>query len=258
MVGHVLVQVRLAVSFVIIVALFAVAGTGRVVRAQEGFAVNDEVVVDTYALNLRTDAGLNADVVAVLRDGTCAIVVDGPVRADGYTWYQLDVDGTVGWSAGEYLALEEGEHGFMPAGVVAVATTDALNLRAAAGLDADVLMVLGNGDLATVLAGPESADGYDWYRLDIDGTTGWAVRDLLAFAPANPDMIALGDVVLVNTDTLRLRDEPTTAGAVLDVLTGGREGTVVGGPVAADGYTWFEMETAAGTGWVAGEYLLIA
>jgi uncharacterized protein YraI len=41
------------------------------------------------------------------------------------------------------------------------------------------------------------------------------------------------------------------------VLVGGEEGTVLDGPVEADGYNWFQVETAAGTGWVAGEYLVI-
>jgi uncharacterized protein YraI len=42
-------------------------------------------------------------VIEILSTGTTATVLDGSISADGYTWYQIDVDGTQGWVAGEYL-----------------------------------------------------------------------------------------------------------------------------------------------------------
>jgi hypothetical protein len=88
-----------------VVAAALVLGFGAKAQAA-GLATGDAVVVDAdgVGLNLRVDATLDADVIAVLSDGTVATVVDGPVSVDGHAWYELDVDGTTGWSAGEYLA----------------------------------------------------------------------------------------------------------------------------------------------------------
>ncbi|MCC6791760.1 MAG: SH3 domain-containing protein, partial [Thermomicrobiales bacterium] len=64
-------------------------------------------------LNYRTDPSTGGDVIEVLADGTEGAILDGPVYADGYTWYQLGVPGygpdgeTPGWVAGEYLAQAE-------------------------------------------------------------------------------------------------------------------------------------------------------
>jgi Bacterial SH3 domain len=90
-----------------LVAAALVVGFGAKAQAAD-LSTGEPVVVDAGGdgLYLRADATLNAGVIAVLTDGTGATVVDGPISADGYTWYQVDVDadGTTGWVAGEYLA----------------------------------------------------------------------------------------------------------------------------------------------------------
>ena len=42
------------------------------------------------------------------------------------------------------------------------------------------------------------------------------------------------------------------------VLDTGASATIVDGPVDADGYSWYEVSTAAGDGWVDGEYLALS
>jgi len=74
-----------------------------------GFGIGQRVVT-TDALNYRTAPGLGAGIITVLPAGTAGGVLDGPVAADGYTWYQLGLPGygpdgaTPGWVAGEFLA----------------------------------------------------------------------------------------------------------------------------------------------------------
>lgn len=66
-------------------------------------------VATTAPLNYRQAPGLGAAVLVVLPAGTAAAILDGPVAADGYDWYQLGLPGygpdgaTPGWAAGAFL-----------------------------------------------------------------------------------------------------------------------------------------------------------
>ena len=69
------------------------------------------VVVADGRLNYRSDPAIGASVLEVLPEGTEGAILDGPIYADGWTWYQIGLpgygpDGQVpGWSAGEFLGL---------------------------------------------------------------------------------------------------------------------------------------------------------
>ncbi len=92
---------------------FSVAYEQRVVGYAHGdyldfestgqFSVGDEVVVNTDALNLRSGAGLDERVLAVLFSGEELTISSGPVEAAGFTWYEVDGAEGAGWVAGEYL-----------------------------------------------------------------------------------------------------------------------------------------------------------
>lgn len=252
-------RLPLAVALAGALLLSAVLTGPMSVRAQTdpGFAIGDSVVVEADGLNLRDDAGLDAGVVAVLLDGTEGVVTDGPMTVDDYVWYELNVDGTLGWSAAEWLSPALTEHTVLGIGTEAIVVVEVLNLRADATISADIVTTLTEGTSAAVLDGPVTADGYDWYQLDADGTTGWAVRDYLAFKSQNDADITIGDVAMVNTDGLNLRDDATVDANVIAELASGEFVTILDGPVEADGWTWFQVESDAGTGWVAGEYLTI-
>jgi hypothetical protein len=77
--------------------------------ADGGFTIGAAVVVVDGPLNYRTDPSLGAGVLEVLSEGTEGAILDGPVYADGWTWYQIGLpgygpDGAVpGWAAGEFL-----------------------------------------------------------------------------------------------------------------------------------------------------------
>lgn len=57
---------------------------------------------DGDCLNVRSGPGRAAPIVTCLADGTPVRLVDGPMPADGVTWWRLD---GLGWAAGEYLNL---------------------------------------------------------------------------------------------------------------------------------------------------------
>jgi uncharacterized protein YgiM (DUF1202 family) len=111
----------------------------------------------------------------------------------------------------------------------------------------------------TILDGPVTADGYSWYMVEDAAKTmqGWVAGEFLVASPGGSATFGLGEMVVINGDGLNLRDAPTVAGGVVAQLAAGTEVTIAGGPVAADGYIWYQIGLAGtdGDGWVAGEFL---
>jgi len=65
------------------------------------------IVTAQDGLNLRADPQSKAALVGTLRRGTRVTIVGAPVPGDdGYTWWNIEVDGLRGWCAGEYLTFE--------------------------------------------------------------------------------------------------------------------------------------------------------
>ena len=60
-----------------------------------------------------------------------------------------------------------------------------LSFRSGAGVKFAILTVLQDGDVLTVVGGPEKADGFNWWHLQAaDGTIGWTIaKNLQAVAP---------------------------------------------------------------------------
>ena len=57
-----------------------------------------------------------------------------------------------------------------------------------------------------------------------------------------PVTLKVGDRITVLSDpTLRIRTTPALAGAVAGSQPNGATGTIVSGPVTADGYTWWNV-----------------
>ena len=54
---------------------------------------------------------------------------------------------------------------------------------------------------------------------------------------------------------LNIRPGPSTSGDAIACVPDGTAVTVTGGPQDAEGYTWWKVETAQGSGWAAGNYL---
>jgi uncharacterized protein YraI len=225
-----------------------------------GFSIGDTVYVNTDALNVRSGPGTGYTVIDTIVYGTNGLVVDGPVFANGYTWYELNYVGgtTDGWVASDFLALASTGGGFAVGDIVAV-DSGPLNVRSGPGTGYAVIDTLTAGNQGVVLDGPVSADGYTWYQLNYSfgGYVGWVAGEYLSYAGGGG--IAIGDNVTVTTNSLNVRSGPGTGYAVIDSLNSGDRGVVLDGPVDANGYTWYEINYSFGgySGWVAGEYLAL-
>jgi uncharacterized protein YgiM (DUF1202 family) len=147
-------------------------------------------VVAGGGLNLRETPSTDSTLVTRLGAGQRVTVTEGPVAADGYVWWRVDDGrGTVGWAAqgddsGEWLAPATGQE---PAQAVNRAPRvgdrvritmegGQLSVRSMPGTNAPIVTRASTGDEFTVLAGPQSANGFIWYQIRSDDGRfqGWA------------------------------------------------------------------------------------
>ncbi len=119
--------------------------------------------------NAREAPSLSGRIVKCLPDGTTVTVADGPVSADGRSWWKLD---GLGWTAGDYLAGVSAPTPSLRAGgraVVDAGQGDCLNVRETPGTESKVLTCLPSGARVAVAEGPREAGSLAWWRLDGHG-----------------------------------------------------------------------------------------
>lgn len=255
------------VSGVVVASALALATSFMAVtytaNAQDGnLSAGQEIVVNTDALNLRSDSSSTSDVITVLPQAAFATILDGPIAGDDYTWYQITIDDTSGYVAADYIA-DATSAGVFSIGDTVYVNTEALNLRDSATISGSVMDVLATGATGTVVDGPVEADGYAWYQIDVDGVTGWAVRDYLAYGVSagatNQDIgsnLITGQITYVNTDALNVREVAGLDGSVIEKIYSNEAVTLTGTYQSVDGYDWALVQTASGnTGYVVSDYL---
>lgn len=226
------------------------------------FAAGDTVYTATD-LNFRDAPSINGQVLTVLPEGAMLHIYDGPFPADGWTWYQAAVEGVdppfVGYAAGEYLTPVASGGPQYPAGVQVQVVTDGLNVRDAPRLSGAILATEPYGAIGTVTASNQSNDGYSWIEVRFDDVAGWVASEYVAPIERDGPKFAPDTSVYVNSGPLNLRDAPSLGGAVVASLPESTLGTILDGPVAADGWVWYKLRTAGGAvGWAVEDYLSVA
>jgi peptidoglycan/xylan/chitin deacetylase (PgdA/CDA1 family)/uncharacterized protein YraI len=147
-----------------------------------------------------------------------------------------------------------------------VKVTAGLYLRTGPGTGYGVVTTMPTGTTCTVVSGPTAANGYSWYKLTTPYGTGWAAGEFLQKTSITPPptpppptpppagQFVAGDKVKV-TAGLYLRTGPGTGYGVITTMPTGTVCTVVSGPTAANGHSWYKLTTPYGTGWASGAYL---
>lgn len=146
-----------------------------------------------------------------------------------------------------------------------------LSIRSGAGTDYRVIGSLVEGDEVDVVDGPIDAEGYTWWRVESDAGTGWCAGEVgdtamlepltaavptetPTAAPTPESSLQVGDmamVVNVGSTELSVRSEPGVDQSLATSLPEGAEVELLEGPVGADGYVWWRVESDDGTGWCA-------
>lgn len=177
-------------------------------------------------------------------------------------------------------------------GATVVTNDDTVNLRTEPTTSADGIDQLGEGVELEIIGGPEEADDFTWYQVEVVGTdgptTGWVAADFLSLpgqeadaapdetpeadtegapergaqntpeAAGNDQTFAEGDTVVTNDDNVRVRDSASTGGDIVEAFPAGTEFVITGEPEEADGFVWYPVQAADNesiTGWIAADFL---
>lgn len=153
-------------------------------------------VTGAYKLNVRNvpSAALNTTILTKINRNETYPVVGRNARS---TWYQINVNGIVGWVNGSYVTVINGANLPVTDGTVTLPTatpntcisapaprlivgrlgrvTPGLpnNVRSAAGSANSLLGQIPPGGTFTVLAGPQCVGGSYWWQVNYNGLVGW-------------------------------------------------------------------------------------
>lgn len=159
-------------------------------------------------VNMRDEPSVNGNVVEQLSAGTELEVLDGPVEADDYVWYQVRVNvegGSEGWMAADFLdgldataapvedddedsgdtgADTETAEGEYATGSTVVTTQEGVRLRPEPTTDVEAIDALPIDSVLTV-TGAEVDDGeYVWLPVETSlGLQGYVVIDFVVAVP---------------------------------------------------------------------------
>ena len=154
------------------------------------------------------------------------------------------------------ISAQEQETGSGP-GQAAVVNVESLTFRQAPGLDGAVIAWLPNGTDLTLIDGPVSIDGYDWFQLKQDGTTGWSVEGFVLTDPGTggeagivPEIPAARTIWTVTAGFLEIQSNPSMSSGVALIVTLGTRLTQTGERVEVDGLIWYPVDDL---GWVGGQ-----
>ncbi|NOZ50704.1 MAG: SH3 domain-containing protein [Chloroflexi bacterium] len=147
-------------------------------------------VVARTGLNIRGAPSTQAERAGRFAPGAVVKVVDGPVLADGYVWWQVDD----GYGLGGWVAAGDAEEVWLDGEVgeprpvnrslrlgdvvtVSVSPRRVLTIRFEPGKDGVINRRIRPGILLDVIQGPVILDGLRWWRLrHANGWQGWAAE----------------------------------------------------------------------------------
>jgi hypothetical protein len=244
-----------------------------------------QVVLDP-GVNVRNLPSLSGAVVNYYTNATLLRITDGPICEHGYNWWRVEGAGNPGWViegrperyflSAAIPTPDPSKICFAPLALVPGQTRTLTGVRV--HQDADLaslaLTVVPINTRITVLEGPVCANRINWWRVSVPfGNTsveGWVgegfpgnhwlesnapAATAAAFCP-RPLRLALGTRVGITYDDAvarSLRAAPSTSAALVERLIGGVALELIGGPVCADGFNWWQARvlTTEVTGWVA-------
>ncbi|HEU4509284.1 MAG TPA: Ig-like domain-containing protein [Pyrinomonadaceae bacterium] len=163
------------------------------------------VVANTggVGLSLRSSPSLIADgtnIIATVPEGHRLQIVGGPVRADGYSWWNIRDNNFEGWSAiGDWLTPNDTAGLRLGAEVTVSNTTVGLDLRDAPSGTAPIIGSVVNGNKLILLSGPYYVDGYLWWSVSSAAGIGYVPIAYWLF----PTSDGIAPVILTEAGTNR-------------------------------------------------------
>lgn len=184
-------------------------GDGTVAGGASEPEAGQIVTTNTDNVNMRDEPSVNGEVVDQIGEGVELEILDGPVEAEEYTWYQVRVTaegGSEGWMAVDFIdgidapapPETDGDGtsadadanatpsaaGEFAVGSTVVTTEEGVRLRPEASTDVEAIDALPIDTELTVTGDPVEAEEYTWLPIETaDGVTGFVTVDFLEAAP---------------------------------------------------------------------------
>jgi N-acetylmuramoyl-L-alanine amidase len=217
----------------------------------KGVAANDTVTIAENTVNVRNGPGLSYQLVKQVNRGDKFTIV----KEQG-DWIQIQLSAAkTGWVAN--WVVTKATNGTTAVGSnsstkkTAEANTDQLRVRTGPGTNFRIIGYLNMGQAVSIID-----DNENWIKISGGFGEGWVAREYLDFnnkstntsSKENNESIGTGKV----TDTLNVRDEPSTAGEVIGKLA---KGTSIS--IYSKKNNWIEIKYANQSAWISGDYVQI-
>jgi uncharacterized protein YgiM (DUF1202 family) len=175
----------------------------------------DTIQINTGTLNVRRSTSTSSQIVAQVLRGQQYLVLEGPIRTNGYDWIRIDMGASTSdprWIAAQYVILVA-----TPATATPTSTPDG---SATATSTPNGSATATNTPAGTVVAG--------------------------TYLP--------GNTIVVRT-SLNVRSGPSTGSGILRVVSPGTQGVVETGNTPGGTLTWINVRFGSTVGWVAITYV---
>ncbi|HWV23878.1 MAG TPA: SH3 domain-containing protein, partial [Thermomicrobiales bacterium] len=217
-----------------------------VLEGEIPFGTNIRVTSET---NIRRGPGTTYSIISTVARNTWAFIMAGPIKGNGYDWYQLRVQGVGdGWAYQNNLEIapvnENPKAKFKVGDSVSAIRSTSIRIRP--GAAQTVGSTVGAGTAMKITLAPIETTGGIWYGVQGSFGGGWVMEsEIQASTPPPTGDLAAGDTVRV-TETLNMRSSAGTGYGVIATLPVGTTGKVLDGPRSANGYTWYQIQTNYG------------
>ncbi|CAH2717213.1 hypothetical protein BACCIP111895_04403 [Neobacillus rhizosphaerae] len=226
---------------------------GAFLPQKKSIAATSSITISTDTINVRGGPGLSYPLVKVANRGEKYSIVN-----EQGEWIKIQLSsGKTGWVV-NWLVTKENETKTAKASTsagakstIATANTDQLRVRSGPGTSFRIVGFLNKGQDVMVVEQNEN-----WYKISSTFGDGWVARDFLELKtgkqknkPTGPSTNTASTGV-VNGDTLNLRKEPSTTGAVIGKLTRGTTVTIY-----SKQNNWLEVGFSNLKGWVSAKFI---
>lgn len=214
-------------------------------------AATGSVTVSSDTVNVRSGPGLSYPLVKVAKRGEKFSIVKE--KGD---WIEIELSfGQTGWVV-NWLVIKDNQQKSTTSTAskssketIAKANTDQLRIRSGPGTSFPIVGFLNKGQEVIVLDQNEN-----WVKISSRFGEGWVTKEFLVviteqLSQQKPAGKQAG-VGVINADTLNVRKEPSTTGAVIGKLT---KGTSVS--IYSKQKNWVEIGFSSLKGWVSGEFV---
>ena len=202
-------------------------------EGSDGEVVYGVVTADT--LRVREKADINSKIISHVYNGDTVAVVG---IEDG--WYRIRLsNGGYGYVSADYVKLENEE-----TERTGYCTGNTVRVRQSPATQGAILATVNRGTELTVIG--DVVNG--WYKVRLaNGTEGYIHGDYVSFTAPQTERTGY-----CTGNTVRVRQTPTTQGAILTTVNRGAQLTVIGDMVNG----WYKVRLANGTeGYIHGDYV---